>query len=95
MNTTSRATVTIDKAGRLVLPKPMRDALHLKPGDTLEVERNNEQLTLRHRSPRAKAFMEKGVWVFDTGGQITPEMVNEVLEQTRREREVRILGGEE
>jgi AbrB family looped-hinge helix DNA binding protein len=86
------ATVTIDKAGRFVLPKRMRDALHLKPGDALEIEREGEQLTLRHKPVHTKAQLEKGVWVFDTGGRITNEMVNEVLDQTRREREERILG---
>ncbi|HEX5233933.1 MAG TPA: AbrB/MazE/SpoVT family DNA-binding domain-containing protein [Silvibacterium sp.] len=86
------ATVTIDKAGRLVVPKPMRDALHIKAGDALEIQREGEQLTIRQKPARAKAIMENGVWVFDTGGRITNQMVNDVLEQTRREREARILG---
>ncbi len=86
------ATVTIDKAGRLVLPKPMRDALHLKPGDTLELERAGDELMLRHKPAKTKARLEKGVWVFETGGRITNEMVNDVLDQTRREREERTLG---
>lgn len=86
------ATVTIDKAGRLVVPKPMRDALHLRAGDSFEIEREGEQLTLRHKPTKARASLENGVWVFDTGGRITNEMVNEVLDQSRREREARILG---
>ena len=32
------AKVTLDKAGRLVLPKPIREALRIGPGDTLEIE---------------------------------------------------------
>jgi AbrB family looped-hinge helix DNA binding protein len=86
------ATVTIDKAGRLVVPKPIRDALQLKPGDQLEIEQDGEALTLRHKPVKAKARKERGIWVFDTGGRITNEMVSEVLDQTRRERERRILG---
>ena len=85
-------TVTIDKAGRIVVPKPVRDALHLKSGDQLEIEQDGDTLTLRHKPVRAKARKERGIWVFDTGGRITNEMVNEVLDQTRREREWRILG---
>lgn len=86
------ATVTIDKAGRLVLPKPMRDALRLRAGDALEIERVGDELLLRHQQVKARAHQEKGVWVFDMGSPITNEMVNEVLEQTRREREERIHG---
>jgi AbrB family looped-hinge helix DNA binding protein len=28
----------IDKAGRVVIPKPLREKLHLEPGDSLEME---------------------------------------------------------
>ena len=28
----------IDKAGRVVIPKPLREELNLEPGDSLEVE---------------------------------------------------------
>jgi len=85
-------TTTIDKAGRVVVPKGLRDALHLKPGDPIEIECNGDQLTLRHKPAKAKASLENGVWVFETGGHITNEMVNDVLELTRYEREERILG---
>jgi AbrB family looped-hinge helix DNA binding protein len=32
------ATITIDSSGRLVLPKAMRNALHLRPGSKLRAE---------------------------------------------------------
>lgn len=86
------ATVTIDKAGRLVLPKPMRDALHLKPGDALEIEQEGDAITMRQ--PRSKAVMKRknGFWVFDTGGRITTEMVDKTLAEIREEHDRRILG---
>ena len=37
----------IDKAGRVVIPKPLREELHLEPGDSLEMESAGEQITLR------------------------------------------------
>jgi AbrB family looped-hinge helix DNA binding protein len=40
-------TVTIDKAGRVVIPKKIRDELRLGAGDTLTLEREGERLTLR------------------------------------------------
>jgi AbrB family looped-hinge helix DNA binding protein len=87
-----RATVTIDKAGRLVLPKPMRDALHLKPGDTLEIEKNGDAIILRPPQTKAVLRRKNGFWVFDTGGRITTEMVNQTLAEIREEQDKRILG---
>jgi AbrB family looped-hinge helix DNA binding protein len=39
--------LTIDKAGRVVIPKPLREELHLEAGDALEMESAGEQITLR------------------------------------------------
>ena len=44
-------TLTIDKAGRIVLPKPVRDELQLSPGDSLEVDSSEERVILRPTSP--------------------------------------------
>ena len=41
------AKLTLDKAGRVVLPKPLRDELELAAGDTLELESQGEQIMLR------------------------------------------------
>ena len=65
-------TVTIDKAGRLVLPKAMRDALHLKPGSSLEVERRDDELILRTPQPDAEIIYKNGIPVLRTrGGALT------------------------
>jgi AbrB family looped-hinge helix DNA binding protein len=87
-------SVTIDKAGRLVLPKAMRDALHLKPGSSLEVERRDDELILRTPQPDAEIVYKNGIPVLRTrgGGAITQEMVNEALREGYEERERRILG---
>jgi AbrB family looped-hinge helix DNA binding protein len=39
--------LTIDKAGRVVIPKPLREELDFGPGDALEIERAGEEITLR------------------------------------------------
>jgi AbrB family looped-hinge helix DNA binding protein len=86
------ATTTIDKAGRLVVPKQMRDSLHLKAGDELEIESSEEGLYLKPKVKPAVMKKKDGIWVIESGGRITNEMVNETLRQVREEREQRILG---
>ncbi len=46
--------VEIDKAGRIVVPKKLRDALHLVPGTRLKVERNGESLVLEQDLPEPR-----------------------------------------
>ena len=57
----------IDKAGRVVIPKPLRQELHLEPGDALEIETSGEQITLRPVRETGPLTKEHGVWVFRTG----------------------------
>jgi len=54
------ATLTIDKAGRVVIPKPLRDQLHLNPGDILELEAHGEIMTMRPVRPVAPLRKERG-----------------------------------
>lgn len=38
--------VTIDRGGRVVVPKPLRDELHLEPGTTLEARAHDGRIEL-------------------------------------------------
>lgn len=87
------ATVTIDKAGRLVLPKTLRDELHLAPGDTLDLIAEGEQVTLRPRRAMPPLQKERGVWVFRTGEPLTAAETRETL-RTGREQRARRNAGE-
>jgi AbrB family looped-hinge helix DNA binding protein len=84
--------LTLDKAGRIVLPKPVRDELQLAPGDALELESSGEEITLRLRRGHAPLRKKRGVWVYSAGEAISDTVVQKTLKQVRREREDEILG---
>ena len=56
-------TIKIDKAGRIVLPKPLRERFHLREGSELELEERPDGVTLRPVEQRSSMAQEKGVWV--------------------------------
>jgi AbrB family looped-hinge helix DNA binding protein len=56
-------TIRIDKAGRIVLPKPMRERFHLREGSELEIEERPDGLTLRPVEQRSSMVQEEGIWV--------------------------------
>jgi AbrB family looped-hinge helix DNA binding protein len=41
-------TLTVDKAGRVVIPKPIREKMHLQEGSRLRVELVGDRLELTH-----------------------------------------------
>jgi AbrB family looped-hinge helix DNA binding protein len=84
--------LSMDRAGRVVLPKPVRDRLQLAPGETLEIESFEDHIVLRPLRQRATMRKELGVLVFDTGGPVTAEDVREIIQNVRGERSDRALG---
>jgi len=92
--------VEIDKAGRIVVPKKLRDELHLVPGTRLRIERSGDRLTLMPSSLAARLVIEDGLPLIlpaDSSNPpvLTSEMVREAIEQGRNEREQRILSTNE
>jgi len=91
------AIVEIDQAGRIVVPKKFRDALHLKPGTRLLVDKSGDSLTLKAAAGEARLVVEDGVPLVvpaDLEGEptLTADMVNDLIAQGRLEREHRLLG---
>ncbi|HET7442802.1 MAG TPA: AbrB/MazE/SpoVT family DNA-binding domain-containing protein [Terriglobales bacterium] len=81
------ARLTIDKAGRVVLPKPVRDELQLAPGDSLELESSDQQIVLRPVRGTLALQKEHGVWVFCAGEPLSASTVKDTLREVRQERD--------
>lgn len=79
--------LTVDKAGRVVLPKPLRDELELAAGDTLELESRGEQITLRPVRGAVPLQKERGIWVYRAGRSLTAATTDQTLRQIREERD--------
>jgi AbrB family looped-hinge helix DNA binding protein len=84
--------LTIDKAGRIVLPKPLREELQLAPGDSLEVNTKGEEITLRPIRGNSALKKKHGVWVFQAGQSLGEDAVDKAIREVRRDREDLILG---
>ncbi len=85
------ATLEIDKLGRLLVPKKMREALHLRPGDKLDAYIKGEQLLLEPKHAARGLHKRNGRVVFDGGEGLSPD-VNEWIDRQRRERSEYLLG---
>jgi AbrB family looped-hinge helix DNA binding protein len=90
-NTIMNATLSIDRAGRLVLPKPVRQQLQIEPGESLEMESFDDHIVLRPVRATATAYKKRGIWVFRTG-PLKASVVDETIRRVRKERERQILG---
>jgi AbrB family looped-hinge helix DNA binding protein len=78
-------TIQIDKAGRVVLPKPLRDQFNLLPGDKLRLSVEGNGFRLEPTDAGGELVREGSVLVFtgDFEEPITTAKVNELIEQDR------------
>lgn len=81
------STATLDEAGRLVIPKPLRDELGLSPGDKLSVESDGQRVIVQPVRSATAMRKENGVWVFRSGQSVSSAETEGVLREMRRRRE--------
>ena len=84
--------LTIDKLGRIVLPKSVREKLQLSPGTKLELESLDDGITLPPLRGTEQLRKKRGFWVFRSGEPLSAATVQETIDQVHRERNDLNLG---
>ncbi len=78
--------VKIDNAGRIVLPKAVRDKLKLASGDSLKIEEQENAVILSPMIERPAVRKKDGMWMFRTGQPLSAATVCQTLDRVREER---------
>ena len=81
--------VKVDKFGRMVLPKEIRDDSDLVPGAVLDVEETPDAIVLRPVVEKEPLMVKEGVLVY-TGKILDPSM--DPVEKSRADRNEFLLG---
>jgi len=75
---------SIDSVGRIVVPKPLRDALGLTPGSTVDISRYGAGLQLIPTGRTARLVEESGMLVVTGETAIDDAVVFELIDSARR-----------
>jgi len=80
--------IPIDEAGRVVIPKEVRDDWGLRSRGTLLLNHENGHVTLAPARPKGHLIKKGDMLVWSTGGAtITQEEMNAVLDAARERRD--------
>ncbi len=78
---------SLDRFGRLVVPKDIRDRLGLRPGTEIEIDAKENELVLRPVAHEPSLKLKKGVLVFS--GKTTGDLRGAVwAHREKRQRKV-------
>ena len=75
---------SIDSVGRIVIPKPLREALGLHPGSTIDISRYGAGLQLIATGRTARLEEEDGVLVATAETEIDDDVVLGLIDSGRR-----------
>jgi AbrB family looped-hinge helix DNA binding protein len=81
----SKLLVPIDKAGRVVLPKQVREELAINPGDLLQISIQGNEVMLSPKKNNPGFLRRKKALIFSSGAGdlLKKETVDAILEEIR------------
>jgi AbrB family looped-hinge helix DNA binding protein len=86
-------TITIDQAGRVVLPKSIRDRFHLTPGTEIDLTTDQEEIKLSVRGSKPALIIKDGVLVHTGSGALPLDLDIATFINQSRESRGQILAG--
>jgi len=87
-------SITIDRAGRLVIPKTIRDEMNLVPGSELEIDLEGGEIRLRLPVPKPRLVEEDGFLIFSSGEKLDIDIAD-FINKERDKQELRHLSRSE
>lgn len=81
---------TLDRFGRVVVPKEIRDRLGLKPGTEIQIDEHGNEVVLKPVGNETPLKLEDGVLVFT--GTATADLM-EAIRAHRKERLLKVASG--
>lgn len=83
----------LDKSGRVLIPKKLRDELGLKVGEALTLEVDGDGLHLRPAARAARLVEHHGRLILDVPGVagVDSQAVNEMIDAVRQVRDAEVL----
>src|SRR5215471_20150347 len=83
---------TIDRGGRLVIPKPLREQAGLRPGDELTIECEDGLIRLVPPSPKGCLVQKRSVLVWRPESGAGTADVSKLIEEERERRLGEVAG---
>ncbi len=80
------------QAGRVVLPKGIRDRMGIREGTEFEVEERENVILLKPVHQETNLVEKNGLLVVQSKRPLTVDLVRETIEKVREERNRAILG---
>jgi AbrB family looped-hinge helix DNA binding protein len=84
-------TLRMDKAGRVILPKPIRDRLGLHEGSNLEIVDTPDGLVLKPIAQGPSLVKKQGLWVH-TGKVPSGFDITQLIREDREDRMRKLAG---
>lgn len=78
--------ITLGQSGRFVLPKRLREELHLSDGDVFDARVQGNSLILRPSRKANRLRRERGVWVLRTGEPLKAAQAGGTVRSVRAQR---------